>query len=84
MNFAKVNTVMAGFICRNMPLGNEGSLDNQECRDIAYYLGTLPRPAGDREGPMVAAWAQLLMTVMPPLTRYAESLGLHDKSQAVD
>jgi thiosulfate dehydrogenase len=74
MNFASVNTVMAGFICRNMPLGAEGSLENQDCRDIAYYLGTLPRPAGDRQGPLVAAWEQLLMTVMPPLTRYAESI----------
>jgi len=69
---------MAGFICRNMPLGKEGSLDNQECRDIAYYIGTLPRPAGDREGPLSAAWGQLMMTVMPPLTRYAESLGSKD------
>ena len=84
MNFAKVNTVMAGFICRNMPLGNEGSLDNQECRDIAYYLGTLPRPAGDRQGPVVAAWEQLMMTVMLPLTRYAESLGSHDTPHAPD
>jgi thiosulfate dehydrogenase len=84
MNFAKVNTVMAGFICRNMPLGNEGSLDNQECRDLAYYIGTLPRPAGDREGPLAAAWAQLMMTVMQPLTRYAESLTRHDTPQSVD
>lgn len=75
MNFARINTVMPGFICRNMPLGEEGSLDNQQCRDIAYYLSTLPRPAGDRQGPLVAAWQQLMMTVMPPLTRYAESIG---------
>jgi thiosulfate dehydrogenase len=74
MNFARVNTVMAGFICRNMPLGEEGSLDNQDCRDIAYYISTLPRPAGDRQGPLVALWQQLMMTVMPPLTRYAESM----------
>lgn len=78
MNFARVNSVMPGFICRNMPLGKEGSLDNQECRDIAFYLSTLPRPAGDRQGPLVAAWQQLMMTVMPPLTRYAESLGRND------
>lgn len=74
MNFAKVNSVMPGFICRNMPLGEEGSLDNQQCRDIAYYIGNLPRPAGDHQGPLVAAWHQLMMTVLPPLTRYAESL----------
>ncbi len=75
MNFARVNTVMPGFICRNMPLGEEGSLENQDCRDIAYYLSTLPRPAGDRQGPLVALWQQVMMTVMPPLTRYAESFG---------
>jgi thiosulfate dehydrogenase len=75
MNFARINSVMPGFICRNMPPDKEGSLDNQQCRDIAYYLGTLPRPAGDRQGPLVAAWQQIMMTVMPPLTRYAESLG---------
>ena len=74
MNFAKVNTVMPGFICRNMPLGKEGTLDNQECRDIAYYLSTLPRPAGDKQGPLVAVWQHLMMTIMPPLTRYADSL----------
>jgi thiosulfate dehydrogenase len=73
MNFATVNSVMPGFICRNMPPGEEGSLDNQQCRDIAYYIGTLPRPAGDRQGPVVAAWHQLMMAVMPPLARYADS-----------
>jgi len=78
MNFARINTVMPGFICRNMPPGEEGSLDNQQCRDIAYYLSTLPRPAGDKQGPLVAAWQQLMMTVMPPLTRYAGSLGNND------
>ena len=82
MNFAMVNSVMPGFICRNMPPGEEGSLENQDCRDIAYYLGTLPRAAGDRQGPLVAAWQQLMMTALPPLTRYAESLvgnrALHD------
>jgi thiosulfate dehydrogenase len=77
MNFAKVHSVMPGFICRNMPPGREGSLDNQECRDIAFYLATLPRPAGDLQGPLAAAWQQLMMTVMLPLTRYAESLGNH-------
>jgi thiosulfate dehydrogenase len=82
MNFARVNSVMPGFICRNMPPGEEGSLDNQQCRDIAFYLSTLPRPAGDRQGPLAAAWQQLMMTVMPPLTRYAESLGSNDTPQA--
>jgi thiosulfate dehydrogenase len=84
MNFAKVNSVAPGFICRNMPLGEEGSLDNQQCRDIAYYLGTLPRPAGDHEGPLVAAWQRLMMTVMPPLMRYAETLGWNHHLQGAD
>lgn len=74
MNFARINSVMPGFICSNMPPGAEGSLDPQQCRDIAYYLSTLPRPAGDRQGPLVAIWQQLMMTIMPPLTRYADSL----------
>ena len=57
MNFAKVNTVMSGFICRNMPLGEEGSLENQECRDIAYYVGLcLGRPViGRSAGGRMAA-----------------------------
>lgn len=79
MNFTRVNTVMPGFICRNMPPGQEGSLDNQQCRDIAYYLSTLPRPAGDLQGPLVAVWQQLMMTVMPPLTQYAASIGGNGK-----
>jgi len=81
MNFAKIDTVTPGFICRNMPLGAEGSLENQECRDIAYYLSTLPRPAGDRQGPLVAVWEQLMMIVMPPLMRYAESIGSNGTPQ---
>ena len=84
MDFSTVNSVMPGFICRNMPPGEEGSLDNQQCRDIAFYLSTVPRPAGDRHGPLVAAWQQLMMTVMPPLTRYAESLGSNNRQQAPD
>ena len=82
MNFARIHSVMPGFICRNMPLGAEGSLDPQECRDIAFYLSTLPRPAGDRQGPFAAAWQQLMMAVMPPLTRYADSLGVASDGSA--
>jgi thiosulfate dehydrogenase len=84
MNFAAVNSVMPGFICSNMPPGAEGSLDPQQCRDVAYYLSTLPRPAGDRQGPLVAVWQQLMMTIMPPLTRYADSLGSTDTPHAPD
>jgi thiosulfate dehydrogenase len=74
MNFAMVNSVMPGFICRNMPPGREGILSNQDCRDIAYYISTLPRPAGDKQGPLAAAWQQLMMTLLPPLASYADSL----------
>jgi thiosulfate dehydrogenase len=67
--FPYVSTILPGYICRNMPLGQENTLTNQECRDIAYYIGNLPRPAGDRQGPLVALQQQMLMKVMPPLLR---------------
>jgi thiosulfate dehydrogenase len=75
MNFSMVNTVMAGFICRNMPPGQENTLAPQDCRDIAYYISNLPRPAGDRHGPIVALRQQLLMTVVPPLLRLTSGAG---------
>ena len=71
--FYYVSTILPGFICRNMPLGAENTLSNQECRDIAYYISNLPRPAGDRQGPLVALQNQALMTFMPPLMRLMES-----------
>jgi thiosulfate dehydrogenase len=79
--FNYVSTILPGFICRNMPLGAENTLSNQECRDIAYYIGNLPRPAGDRQGPVVALQHQALMTFMPPLMRLTEST--HKKGDAV-
>lgn len=71
--FYYVSTILPGFICRNMPPGAENTLSNQECRDIAYYISNLPRPAGDRQGPLVALQQQALMTFMPPLMRLTES-----------
>lgn len=71
--FYYVSTILPGFICRNMPLGQENTLSNQECRDIAFYISNLPRPAGDRQGPVVALQQQFLMRVMPPLMRLTES-----------
>ena len=71
--FYYISTILPGFICRNMPLGQENTLSNQQCRDIAYYIGNLPRPAGDRQGPLVALRQQIMMTVMPPLVRLAET-----------
>jgi thiosulfate dehydrogenase len=73
--FYYVSTILPGFICRNMPPGQENTLSNQECRDIAYYISNLPRPAGDRQGPVVALQQQILMRVMPPLLRLTESAG---------
>jgi thiosulfate dehydrogenase len=72
-NFYFVSTILSGFICRNMPPGQENTLSNQECRDIAYYISNLPRPAGDRQGPLVALQQQFLMAVLPPLLRLTES-----------
>jgi len=72
-NFHFVSTILPGFICSNMPLGEEGTLSNQECRDIGYYVSNLPRPAGDRQGPIVALQQQIMMNVMPPLVRLVES-----------
>ena len=63
--FRFVSTILPGFICRNMPLGQEGSLSNQQCRDIGFYIGNLPRPAGDKEGPAAALWQQFMMVTMP-------------------
>jgi len=70
--FYFVNTILPGFICRNMPLGQENTLSNQECRDIAYFISNLPRPAGDKQGPLMALQQQLLMSVIPPLVRATE------------
>jgi thiosulfate dehydrogenase len=71
--FNYVSTILPGFICRNMPLGEENTLDNQQCRDIAYYIGNLPRPAGDRQGPLAALQNQVLMRLLPPVMRLIES-----------
>jgi len=71
--FRFVSTILPGFICRNMPLGAEGTLTNQECRDIGYYIGNMPRPAGDVEGPVAAVWQQMMMLVMPSLIEFFNS-----------
>jgi thiosulfate dehydrogenase len=71
--FYYVSTILPGFICRNMPLGQENTLSNQECRDIAFYISNLPRPAGDKQGPLMALQQQMLMKIMPPLLRAADS-----------
>lgn len=70
--FYYVSTILPGFICRNMPPGGENTLSNQECRDVAFYISNLPRPAGDKQGPLVALKQQVLMRGMPPLLRFME------------
>jgi thiosulfate dehydrogenase len=71
--FSYVSTILPGFICRNMPLGQENTLSNQDCRDIAFYISNLPRPAGDRQGPLMALRQQTLMTLLPPLMRVTQA-----------
>jgi thiosulfate dehydrogenase len=73
--FYYVSTILPGFICRNMPPGRENTLENQQCRDIAYYISNLPRPAGDRQGPLAALQQQVLMAVMPRLLRLTRTSG---------
>jgi thiosulfate dehydrogenase len=73
-NFSFVSTILPGFICRNMPKGAEGSLEPQQCRDIAFFISNLPRPAGDREGPFAALWQQLMMRTMPGLVSFVDGL----------
>jgi thiosulfate dehydrogenase len=71
--FYYVSTILPGFICRNMPLGQDNTLPNQECRDIAFYISNLPRPAGDRQGPVAALRQQILMKILPPMMRLTEA-----------
>ncbi len=75
--FYYVSTILPGFICRNMPLGEENTLTNQQCRDIAYYISNLPRPAGDKQGPLVALRNQVLMRTLPPLIKLTEPRSGH-------
>lgn len=72
-NFSFVSTILPGFICRNMPLGEEGTLSNQDCRDIGFYVSNMPRPAGDKDGPLAALWHQLMMRLMPTLLHTVET-----------
>ena len=76
-NFYFVSTILPGFICRNMPVGKENSLTHQECRDIAYFISNLPRPAGDKQGPLMALQQQIMMRVIPPLVRATEHVTPH-------
>ncbi len=79
-NFSFVSTILPGFICRNMPKGDEGSLEPQQCRDISFYVSNLPRPAGDKAGPFAAVWQQLMMRTMPDLVSLVDRLSPTDQS----
>lgn len=80
-NFSFVSSILPGFICRNMPLGQEGTLSTQDCRDVAYYVSNLPRPAGDKEGPLAAVWNQVMMRTMPPLIGAVERMRAEGKTR---
>lgn len=60
---------LAAIIKTAMPAHNRGSLTEIEARDVAAYLVTLPRPAGDGYGVMIAARQQAIMHTLPPLFR---------------
>ncbi len=61
--------VFAGLIKTNMPLGQENSLTPDEARNIATYIHSFPRPAGDKKGVMAAAGKQTLMFSLPKLLK---------------
>lgn len=65
---------LAAIIKTSMPAHNRGSLTDTQARDIAAYLITLPRPAGNGYGVMVALKQQAIMHTMPPLFKFIEDL----------
>lgn len=66
---------LAAIIKTSMPAHDRGSLTDTQARDIAAYLVTLPRPAGNGYGVMVALKQQAIMHTMPPLFKFLESVG---------
>ncbi len=68
------NMTLAAIIKTAMPAHKRGSLTDTQSRDIAAYLQTLPRPAGNKKGVLAAARQQLIMHTMPPLFRLIENL----------
>jgi thiosulfate dehydrogenase len=63
---------LAAIIKTTMPAHERGTLNDTQARDIAAYLITLPRPAGNRKGVVAAARQQLIMRTMPPLFKLIE------------
>ncbi len=78
MNFASMNTVMPVSFAATCRWARKVALIINNAGTLRITSVRLPRPAGDRQGPLVAAWQQVMMTVMPPLTRYAEALARHE------
>lgn len=66
---------LAAIIKTSMPAHDRGSLTDTQSRDIAAYLVTLPRPAGNGYGVMVALKQQAIMHIMPPLFSLLEKMG---------
>ncbi len=58
---------LSGIIKTMMPKDNPGTLTDIEARDVAAYIITLPRPAGNGYGVMVATGKQAIMRTLPPL-----------------
>ncbi len=75
------NMTLAAIIKTAMPAHNRGSMTETQARDIAAYLYTLPRPAGNNKGVLAAARQQLIMNTMPPLFRLIEEWGKEEESK---
>lgn len=65
--------VLAAIIRTSMPAHDRGSLTDTEARDVAAYLTTLPRPAGNGKGVVAAAGQQAIMATLPPLFSLIEA-----------
>jgi thiosulfate dehydrogenase len=72
---------LAAIIKTTMPAHDRGTLTDTQARDIAAYLVTLPRPAGNGKGVIAAARQQMIMRTMPPLFGLIEQWKEKDKAQ---
>ena len=72
---------LAAIIKTTMPAHERGTLTDTQARDIAAYLVTMPRPAGNNKGVIAAARQQLIMRTMPPLFSLIEKWKAKDEAQ---
>jgi thiosulfate dehydrogenase len=72
---------LAAIIKTTMPAHERNTLTDTQARDIAAYLVTIPRPAGNRKGVVAAARQQLIMRTMPPLFSLIERWKAEDEAQ---